>query len=335
MKKFKIIFMKYIFLLKAVCRKGRISNLFLIIGSYLLKRSEVKGLPCVFQIEPTNKCDLRCRLCLTGLGKLKRPKGEMTFNAFKNILRQVENSLIYLALYNMGEPLLNPDIYNMISYAKQKGVFIRLSTNANFSGRKHIKNILNSGIDELIISLDCATAQTYSEYKNSPHYDRVIDNVRLIVKERGSRPRPLIKLQFLLMKSTEGDIDIFKKLVKELAVDQGIMKKVRVDFYGVNPRYDALAKNKKYVRDVYKNKRQKMTCWRPWLSTVILWDGKVAPCCFDMEGEFGFGNIAEQSMSSIWNNRRYVKFREKIAKNSDVPAICHQCSIKNFRKNFI
>ncbi|MBU0650471.1 hypothetical protein KKC59_01020, partial [bacterium] len=68
---------KYKTLVIAIFYQKRVLNLFLIIFSYLFKSPKGKGLPFVVQIEPTNRCNLHCCLCLTGLRKLKRSQGDM------------------------------------------------------------------------------------------------------------------------------------------------------------------------------------------------------------------------------------------------------------------
>jgi radical SAM protein with 4Fe4S-binding SPASM domain len=337
MKKFRIFFTRTASLTTAFFTGKRLINFACLLSSYLLRQPKVWGLPAVLQIEPTNMCDLNCQLCLTGQGRLKRKKGNMSLEDFKQVIEQFDNSLIYLVLYHMGESLLNKDIYEMISYAKQKRIFIRLSTNANFSDKKHVDSLLDSGIDELIISLDCATAQTYSEFKKSSGFEKVINNIRQLVKKRGTRTRPFISLQFLLMKSTENEVSEFKKLVKELKVDQGLMKKVRVDFNNEQPQYELLPENNKYLRDVYKNQQLKTVCWRPWLSVLVLWDRKVVPCCYDMEGENCFGDLKENNIGLIWNSQKYRQFRKNNLKSHDPDSrfICRTCSIRKFRKNFL
>ena len=335
MEKIKAAFAKYMSLFIAGCSIRKIINFFQVMFSYFFRKTKVLGLPFLLQLEPTNRCDLNCSLCLTGAGKLKRPRGDMSLEEFKKILNHLQTSLIYIVLYNLGEPLLNPDIYKMIEYAKKKKIFTRLSTNANFSDKGHIKNILSSGLDELVISLDCATEETYRSYKKSTDFNRVLNNISLLIKERGQRPKPFINLQFLVMSSTEQEIGKFKKLVKDLGVDKGLIKKVRVDYFAKEPEYGLLPKDKRFHRDIYRNKVKKTTCFRPWISTLVLWDGVVVPCCFDMNGDFILGNAAGKKITQIWNNKEYAVFRKKIAKNLDSPPLCSQCSIKDFSSNFI
>jgi len=334
-KKKRIILAKYSALVTAFCPGHRLINLALNLFSYFLRRSRVRGMPFLLQVEPTNRCNLNCRLCATGSGELKRPKGDMTFELFKKIVDQNQNNLAYLVLYNLGEPTLNPEIYNMIKYAKKKKIFTRLSTNANFKNRSHISNLLSSGLDEVIISLDCPTERTYAEYKGSDDFKHVIDNVRLLVEKRKNEAKPFINLQMLIMRQTEAEIAEFKRIVRDLGVDNAIMKKIRVDLLNSPPKFEFLPKNKKYIRDVYKKQDRTKSCWRPWFSTVIFWEGTVVPCCLDVSGKFSFGNINEKQLSLIWNEEKYIAFRKKIVKYLHSSFLCSDCSIRDFSSNFV
>ena len=189
---------KYISILKSLCYKKRIINIFTALASCLLKRHKLKNLPFLAQIEPANNCDLKCSLCIVGQKQLKRTKGNMSFVNFKSIIDQIEPAIFYLALYNLGEPFLNPDIFKMISYAKSKNIFIRLSTHGDFKNSETIKNIIESGLDELLISLDCATPSSYLSYKKSDNFRKVINNIELLVSGRKKTKSRILCCNFCL-----------------------------------------------------------------------------------------------------------------------------------------
>ncbi len=319
---------KYASILKSLCYKKRIVNFFRALASYLLRRHKVKNLPFLVQIEPTNNCNLRCSLCLVGQNRLKRIKGNMSFVNFKSIIDQLEPELCYLALYNLGEPFLNPEIFKMISYAKSRNIFIRLSTHGDFKNSETIKKITESGLDELLISLDCATPSSYLSYKKSDNFKRVINNIELLVSGRKKNKKPYLVLQLLLMHDTENEIHDFKKLARGLKVDKILFKKIRINSLHTEPQKNYLPINKKYIRARYKDNFTKNSCIHPWISTVIFWDGTVAPCCFDMEGEYAFGNIHKEKLSRIWNNSAYIKFRKEISLNLNQTSLCKECSIE-------
>lgn len=326
---------KYQTLVKAIFYRTRVFNLFIVMFCYLFKFTKVKGLPPIVQIEPTNRCNLHCCLCLTGLGQLRRPKGDMSIGNFKKIIDQLEKGIIYLVLYNLGEPLLNPDIYQIVQYAKRKKVFIRFSTNGEFEDNKNIKKIVDSGIDELVISLDYVPQQTYLKYKKSPNFKTVIKNIKSIIEERGKKLKPYINLQLLITRDTEEQIPGFRKMARHLRVDRSLIKKVRVNFPGIGLDKNILPLNSKYIRKAYKNNLRRSICYRPWISTLVLWDGGVIPCCFDMQGEYNLGDIFNMSFEKIWNNVNYISFREQILKSHNQISLCRQCSLRDIIDNFL
>lgn len=319
---------KYSSLFRSICYKKRWFNFILAIFSYLFKQTTPIGLPFIIQIEPTNKCNLTCALCITGNGRLKRIKGDLSFQTFKKIIDDIQKNIIYLGLYNLGESLLNKDIYRMTEYAKKKKIYIRLSTSGFFHDKEIIKNLISCGIDELIISLDCASPQTYSRYKGKDGFKTVIDNTKSIINNRGSKLKPFIALQLLVMKETEREIEEFKVIVKHLGADRGIIKTLRINFPDSYSNREFLPTNKKYIRKAYLTNSDKTGCYRPWLSTVILWDGTVVPCCFDMEGDYNFGNLTNKTFKEIWHSEKYISFRKQIKKNNQIP-LCKECSLKD------
>ena len=74
----------------------------------------VFGLPESIFIEPTNTCNLKCPLCPTGSGKMKRRKGFLSFENFKKIIDEIGDYIYYLTLTNYGEPFLNKNILKII-----------------------------------------------------------------------------------------------------------------------------------------------------------------------------------------------------------------------------
>lgn len=229
----------------------------------------------------------------------------------------------------MGEPLLNINIIPMIKHARQKNIFVRLNTNGTLINQSIAQQIIDSDLNEILISLDCATAEKYLKYKNSDGFNKVLDNIKLLIKNRSDKKHPFIAIQLLLQKDSEHDIAKFKKIAKSLAVDKVLLKKIRVNSPGSLIKADFLPKNKKLIRDYYKSKQTKKSCFRPWQSAVMLSNGDIVPCCFDMEADHVFGNTAEHTFTEIWNNKKYTQFREKIKTDRNQLLLCKSCSLEN------
>ena len=90
------------------------------------------GLPVLLQIEPTNMCNLGCPLCPVSQKMLRRESRHMRLDEFKKIIDEVQDHVLLLVLWNWGEPLMNPELPQMIRYAADRGIRTVTSTNAHF-----------------------------------------------------------------------------------------------------------------------------------------------------------------------------------------------------------
>ena len=122
---------------------------------YSAKAKRIRGglPPAEIWIEPTNFCNLRCKMCPQS-GGLTREKGFMNLELYKKIIDEVGKWKPIIKLFNLGEPLLHPEIVNMIKYAKKKGCYVMINTNATLLNEKKSIDIINSGLDEISPSVD-------------------------------------------------------------------------------------------------------------------------------------------------------------------------------------
>jgi radical SAM protein with 4Fe4S-binding SPASM domain len=63
-----------------------------------------------------------------------------------------------------------------------------------------------------------------------------------------------------------------------------------------------------------------------WSGSVLTWDGKVVPCCFDKDAQHTIGMLKEKSFREIWRSTRYQNFRQAILSNRKGIDICSNCS---------
>lgn len=315
----------------------RIYNLSINYVKFLTKNPKVSGFPSVLQIEPTNFCNLKCPLCPTGNGTLKAPRGFMGFNNYKKIIDEVGDYLLYLILYNYGEPFLNKEIIEIIEYAKEKNIFVRISTNGHFfNENEKIKRLVNSGLDHLIIALDGATQKTFQKYRKGGNFQQVIGGIKNVIKEkeRKKSKTPFIELLFVVMKHNEKEIPIIKRIANEIGVDRLKLKTTALVHLGKNNKKikKYLPEDKKLSRYKFEhgslivNKEIKNKCIWLWLGTVVSWDGSVVPCCYDPNRNLELGNaFKENSLKTIWINKKYTNLRKTILKNKKAIKICERC----------
>ena len=172
----------------------RILNAVLVLLSYyltrLLGRPVVWGKPITVSIEPTTACNLRCPECPSGLRAFSRPTGNLKADFFRNTLDSISRELVYLIFYFQGEPYINPDFLEMVSYARKKGVYTITSTNGHFLNDAHARRTVESGLDRLIISVDGTTQETYTQYRIGGKLEEVLQGARNVVawkRKLGSR----------------------------------------------------------------------------------------------------------------------------------------------------
>ncbi len=299
--------------------------------SALLKKNIVWGVPPIVNIEPTNICNLKCPLCVTGSGQMLRPRGKMDFSLLQKLVDELADRILYITLYSQGEPYLHSRFNEFVRYAKNRGVYVNTSTNAHYFDMENARAVVKSGLDSMIISLDGVTQESYSHYRVNGSLDTVMEGIRNLVAAKAElhSKTPYLFLQFLVMKHNEGEIPELKKLARELGVDRLLIKTLQVMTF--EEALEWLPENDKYRRykvgeNDFTVKKGKGACPRPWLTTLVDWDGLVVPCCFDKNGEHALGNMNESDFLTIWQGKKYRGFRSRLLRNRESIDICRNCN---------
>ncbi|MEE9198945.1 MAG: radical SAM/SPASM domain-containing protein [Dehalococcoidia bacterium] len=298
----------------------------------------VRGYPYEWEIDTTNICQLKCPLCHTGLDNIRRVKGVMHFDTFRKTIDEIKDYVVWLSLYSWGEPLLNKQIPRFISYAHRAKIATLISSNLSLPlSPEKVEDIIRSGLDVLIISLDGVTQEVYEQYRVKGKLSLVMDNIRLFVQKKRELgyKTPYLEWQFIVMKQNEHQITEAERQAQKLGVDRIIFKEVDLPHgmgseelarkwapMSVNGYQEAQPWDKPY------NEKGK-TCWRLWRSAVVNWDGGYAPCCYLTDAKHDFGNVKDQSIKSIWNNAHYTTARN-LFKNGNMPQVevgCLTCNV--------
>jgi radical SAM protein with 4Fe4S-binding SPASM domain len=282
--------------------------------------------PSILNIEPGNICNLHCPLCPTGANEPGLSKGYMDFGLFKSIIDEIGKGLVSINLYSWGEPLLNKNLVEMIEYAKKANSNVRIttSTNLNIADRALLKRLIASGIDEIIVSCDGACEDTYRKYRVGGHFELVIENMKYLVKAKNELGKNTkIVWNFLVFKHNEHEVEKARQMAQQIGVDfrVGLMRTSMKDEI-LKPHKQAIEKDKEWIPDnplysaydkeICLPKKNIRTCRKPWQEISVNWDGKVFACCAIYEEKYNFGNIKEDSLKGIWNNKMFQQARREI-----------------------
>lgn len=313
----------------------RLANVLRIEWDYLRKHSIVRAYPYEIIIDTSNICQLRCPLCSTGSGRSRRQKGYMSLDVYKRIIDEFAPFAMHVYLHNWGEPLLHKDIISFIRYAKDRRMAVSLSSNLNVSMTDaSVDELLRSGLDTLILSIDGASKETYEHYRVGGDFDRVMTNVRRLAARKRALglKRPYLEWQFLRMRHNESEMGRAQELASEIGVDNIAFGSVLLPF-GETDR--TTAEQWLPPEDLPQRKRFDLldrdlegACWWLWRTVVFNWDGSVSPCCYVDERSAEYGTVVTSPFMAIWNGAEYIAARELFGgKKTGLPIICSKCGL--------
>lgn len=323
-----------------------IKNIILAYINLSLEPLKVSSKPMLIQIEPTLYCNLKCKMCINPVDK--RDRRHMQFNEFKKIIDSLPLTR-KISLVGAGEPLLNPRLFDMVSYAKSKGILIGFATNGILLDEAVSMKIIDSRIDWLNISIDTSDKKLYEEIRQGADFNLILKNVKRFMEIKGKARLPKVSIWFVIMRENLAELIGVIRLAKELRINKvsaqlqhfWASEQIKSDMSRIN--------NNNFYRDIVialRNARRvarqlriefdyvnlpdntaKRNCKWPWKACYITADGFVTPCCLHGANPqvINFGNFFKNDLDAIWNNSAYQSFR-KALKSISPPDICLGCT---------
>lgn len=289
-------------------------------------------MPISYSIEPTNHCNLKCPECPSGLGALTRPLGLLKTDDFKKLIDEIKGTGFYVQLFFQGEPYINKNLPQMIEYAQKNKVYISISTNGHFINEKNVDSVLKNAPDKLIFSMDGLDEKSYQNYRVGGTFKQADDGLKALINRRNElgMKKPFVEFQFIVMKQNEHQLDEVLRYGKDRGVDKVVFKTMQISSLE-NAKY-FLPENPKYRRYIVDDKGFRINaglknhCFALWRTSVITWDGKVVPCCFDKDAEFQLGKLNGKNFKEIWKSDEYQKFRQGVLSDRKGLSMCTNCT---------
>ena len=283
--------------------------------------------PSFASYEPTNVCNLACEMCPSGKGMLKRPRGTANMDLYRKFITENRKTLTNIMLHFQGEPLMFQQLGEMIGFARQNRIHTMFSTNGQLLAQS-IDLIRNARPDHIIVSLDGLSDETYTKYRVGGKVQNVFDGLEKL-SQLPIKERPYIELQFLVFSHNEHEIPKLKNLKKKYSIDKITLKSAQIY---EESQIDFLPENQKYSRYNISNGKIKLKkesenhCKRLIFGTVVCFDGRVVPCCFDKDADHEFGNISNQSLAEIRNSEKFRNFVKQVFTQRNGIEICNNCT---------
>lgn len=289
------------------------------------------ALPPIIQVEPTNICNLKCPLCPTGIGSMKRPNGFMSSETFRKILDEIGDVLLSVFLYGWGEPFLNRDLPGMIEMCTKRNIRTLSNTNGHYlQTTDEALRVVDAGLSGLIIAVDGSTQEIYQRYRTSGDIEKVkrcIANIEEAKAKRGSE-LPYTNFRVVITHDNEDDLPALEKLARNLGVNMFSYKPVGM-LTGSEKFEDYVPDQEDVRRFKYEGStrlnRPPIWCPFPFRQPTIIWDGTVVGCEYDFNLEAFWGKVGEQTFKEIWNSREAIQLRRRIRKGLPKEGFCRLC----------
>lgn len=290
--------------------------------------------PRMMMMELCNTCNIDCPLCTWPPELNERTKRMMSYDEFVQIIDNIKPITYRVFFGSSGEPLLNKDIFKMISYANKQQIYTILATNATLFNEEKTKELFESGLDRLLISFDGITEESYSKMRKGADFDKVVENIKKICKYKRdhNKHKPVVGINFIVTRYSEQEIMFAKEQTKKWGVDtfflrvltlpEHLVAKEQLGFYKDN----YLPSNDIYRKKRYKDENRRSNssrCNHHASCSVILVDGSVTLCCSDFKGKLSVGNAITDDFKKLWFSKKYKDLRDKGHRKA--LAVCKTC----------
>lgn len=322
----------------------------------------VAAFPVRMQVETTDICNLRCRMCARELLPDMNSRS-MPLEEFSGLIEKVEP--FYVTLNGLGEPLIDRTIFDKLSLLHDRGIFTTMPTNGTFIRGDKLDRLLENLPSVLQLSIDGARKETFETIRLRSRFDRELENYKALVKARHDgrgRRETKIRILFALQTANLYDFEALYELMLEMpGVTLELVPVFEFDEDG--DEMESLVPTRTEVRQLHATldaaiaaaggdadrttflERWKQVssrwldelghttettpgnhaCLIPWYSTYVDAKGRVLPCCYLTASDHVMGNIREDRFEAIWNGPRYREFRRRLSTDRSTLDGCRSC----------
>lgn len=274
------------------------------------------------QIEPTSNCNLRCGICV---GKnLQRSGSMLSLEDFKKVL--TSGAFRHVGLHGWGEPLLNPQLFQMVTYAESIGIYTNLTTNGTLLTGDNIDHVFSSGLRQIAFGV--------YQVERIPS---ILPRIEALVKEKRLRgaDRPEIHMDITIFRSSLDRIPALIEIAAASGFDAVILHRI-FNAYASDTACDMAYISDDEERELFAKakktaKKRRLKLYLPPKSTLpctavkncifVTADGKVTPCCFFPRHVLG--DAIRQGVDEVLRSREYMNFIKTMEKNP----VCNSCLV--------
>ena len=267
-------------------------------------------------IEITNRCNLACDFC----HGTKRPLGTMPPEDFRRIAEKLRGETSYLYLHVLGEPLLHPQLKELLAIAGELGFRVCLVTNGTLLHKRREELLAAKSLHKVSVSLH--SFEGNGGAGDLPAYLQQVWEVCLPLSERGvlcalrlwnegTAPRLNSAVEAFLSQRIGRDVESLPRDARGNRTLRPNLFLERAERFGW-PDLNAPESGANFCHGFTRQ-------------LAVLWDGTVTPCCLDSEGDIPLGNLLSQPLEEILQGERAVAMAAGFAARKPTEELCRRC----------
>lgn len=267
-------------------------------------------------IEITNRCNLTCDFC----HGTKRPWGTMPPEDFRRIAEKLRGETSYLYLHVLGEPLLHPQLKELLAIAGELGFRVCLVTNGTLLHKRREELLAAKSLHKVSVSLH--SFEGNGGAGDLPAYLQQVWEVCLPLSERGvlcalrlwnegTAPRLNGAVEAFLSQRIGRDVESLPRDARGNRTLRPNLFLERAERFGW-PDLNAPESGANFCHGFSRQ-------------LAVLWDGTVTPCCLDSEGDIPLGNLLSQPLEEILQGERAAAMAAGFAARKPTEELCRRC----------
>ncbi len=280
--------------------------------------------PTYVMFDITNVCNAMCIHCPQSLVAEDggRPdflvkREHQTLDAFKRVIDEcTQHEVNFVRITADGEPLVHPELFPMLEYARDWGVGpVGLTTNGSLVKEAAAKRLLDSGVAIVDFSLDAASPETFERIRVGLRYDKVISNVLRFLELRDAAQSPVkVVVSFVEQEENAHELDAFRDFWEPL-VDEVVIRHMTSNV-GLNTPPEGR----------WPGWHERWPCAHFFRRVVINHRGQLKACPIDWRQLTVSEHVAERSVHEQWHGSFYWSHRMQHLSDSIVESsACHAC----------
>lgn len=282
----------------------------------------VPAFPRMVQIQTRTGCNAACLFCAYSDSSNHVPKGKMSDDLFQKIIGEIAkyNVTERISPYLMNEPFLDKEILEKARYIKERVPRARivLTTNGSLLTASLVDDLVgHNPLRALYISMQGIEEEPYHESMGgSLVFEKTKANVEYLITMR-DRFAPELKIVITMIKTNRVDVEKAIAYWRSRGVES---KYTKLENRGGN--------NKAFANLQCGDKRRFLDCVRLLKNAYILFNGDMVLCCTDYYKTMVLGNVAKESIHTIWNSQRAMEIRRDFLRGDlhRIP-LCDDCYV--------